>query len=323
MASKQKSVKVYARVLSESGEEELVSVGRSHPGEIRLLRKNGLAEAVGGKIVLNTAPGKAEPAPESTVDLTSKFNEWLGDPSRFERGYPIVGRVSDRIGNDTGRLADEQLDVLRELAEREAEAGNVDLLLAMSDNPYAGFVGFARTGSGYFNTEPFAIHPKTGEAVPSNEIAPLPREVACANAGEWFAQIADRRDKGHILLVSDDPKRLRIGFVDDNTNEMFYVRLPHIKMMKESDTEVMLQFGINHEAVRECMRTNEGRRLLVGDVGIPFAPFSETVEGDTSFDTPFWSEIAYRLEEGLMESDLFKGIDPVSEAEALWRKHGG
>ena len=304
MASKQKSVKVYARVLSESGEEELVSVGRSHPGEIRLLRKNGLAEAVGGKIVLNTAPGKAEPAPEPTVDLTSKFNEWLDDPSRIERGYPVVGRVSDRIRKDTERLSDERLDVLRELAEREAEAGNADLILAMSDNLYAGFAGFARTGSGWFTSDSFTVHPETGEAVPSNEIAPLPREVACANAGEWFAQIADRRDKGHILLVSYDPKRLRIGFVDDAANEVFYVRLTHIKMMKESDTEVMLQFGLDHEAVRECMRTTKGRRLLVGDVGIPFAPFSETTEGDTSFDTPFWSEIAHHLEEGLMESDL-------------------
>ena len=80
MTSEQKSVKVYARITPPTGgAEELMVVGHSHPGEIRRLRENGLAEWVGGKVILNIAPspkGEREGVwPDEAIDAMAKFNE--------------------------------------------------------------------------------------------------------------------------------------------------------------------------------------------------------------------------------------------------------
>ena len=210
MTSKQKSVKVYARVLDpESGHVTLRSVGKSHPGEIRMMRKKGLAEWVDGKVILNLIPVKVRPLKRDDRD-----------------------------------------SIVADLKSRATAAGE-------SFSPEGG------VGAGRFRPQSFTPDPETGEPVPTENVSPRPIENVCSTALEWFEVIAAERNAGNSLYATDDPMRRMLGFVSDESNSVWYLGLRHIRAMTSEDTEPMIQFGLSHDQVKECIRTEKGRGVLL------------------------------------------------------------
>ena len=274
----EKSVKVYVRVRDpKTGEESLTVAGRSHPGEVRMLRKNGLAEWVDGKIILNLIP-----APVETKEPPRK--KWEGIDSHIRR------------------LATEG---------------------SLFKNPAADSQGFRPDSN-------------TGERIYGE---PRPEEVTCADAGAWFRKIAEERRAGHTLYVSDDPRNLRLGFVSDEVDTVWYLGIRHIKIATPEDTAPMLEFGYTHEQVRGSLGTEAGRNGLLGSADETFIsgkplPEKPAYEGpeDTSqllelllagdaevlpesgveerAGTPFWEAVALGLAGGFIKPQNAPVVDP-------------
>ena len=85
----------------------------------------------------------------------------------------------------------------------------------------------------------------------------VPQERTCQSLLEWGKEVRSRLEQGHELLQADDPMRMKIGFVDNDTNEALYLGIMKLKMASDDDFE---EVG----ATRATFATEDGRRFFFG-----------------------------------------------------------
>lgn len=252
-----KSIKLVTLV----GDEEVV-VGRCHPGQARILRKNGLAEWKKGRLVLHgTSSGKSVLSGEIQKLRSLMSAAWPDSGESEWKGYGIHQKP---IGiNDTSWMQEiEEIDPEGLLMTREWSGSN-------------------RTS--YGNTEQRKD----------------PEEVRSETFADWVREAISRRDAGHSLLVADDPKRLMLGFVDDDTNEVLYVPLRKMKEATEEDLE-----GIG--ATKDELRTQEGRAALLG---VEHETWKPVTEPDPDLEALWVQEVEDTLGAEIREAEQVKLAD--------------
>lgn len=229
-----KVIKLVTRV----GDEEVV-VGSCHPGQARILRKNGMAEWDKGKLVL---VGAAEPLPKEAIPVsTEDFIEMidkLKPGEKLERGPDGSFRhIPDPEWKGTGTF---QKDLK---IKGDSWLDEVDLI-----DPKEELMSFGWSDAPGWN-EANRLHPE---------------EIRCETLVEWATEAKTRMGAGHSLLLADDPKRMMLGFVDDEDNKIFLLPLRKIKAATEEDFQ---EVGL----VRGDLSTKEGRMKLLGssEEGLP------------------------------------------------------
>ena len=236
-----KTIKMVAVV---DGEEK--SVGRCHPGQARLLRKQGFAEWKDGKLVLSEPPGEPEEVviniessnPQETFDVLQAALKVRTRPLP-EFGVPWE-RVLKRDGEPSGTwrrpLGDTVQQLAKEVLEEEMGAIDPEGLVIMWD----------------YNGHPYSAMTPLPHGDPT---APGPHEpptdTICGSLREFCEIIAARKALDHTLASCDDPKRRMIGFIDYNDNEVVNVGLGSIK---EGLTEEAVDpLGIGLEAFKKAV----------------------------------------------------------------------
>jgi hypothetical protein len=122
----------------------------------------------------------------------------------------------------------------------------------------------------------FSVDPETGDPVPPESLSPLPEEVVCESAGEWFSAMAEARSLGsEEVNWASDPRTRRLGFIAGG--RVYYLGLARLRSAREEDTEPMRQFGLSHTQVMECLGSPQGQALLLDSEG-GFFDYSRPVE---------------------------------------------
>ncbi len=109
---------------------------------------------------------------------------------------------------------------------------------------------------------------------------------------EWFSHLAEGRHSGHTLYAADDPRSRNIGFVNDNTNHVYYLGISKIRSSTEEDTLPMIEFGLTHSDIMGMMSTHQGRSDLLGSHQDFFSLVSPSPEGtDPNVDlSSLWTQ---------------------------------
>lgn len=225
---------------------EPVTVGRCHPGQARILQKQGLAEWKDGKLWFKTPfPAVRENfvIEDGGIRVEISKEEWDA------RGLSVSQtRTIEEIRDTTGKVV-----------ELKAVPGSTETTVKWKDNAPVSWADWMNgDGRKMFEDELAEIDPD-GLVQGSNR--PYPEHHTCVSLGEWFKQIMERRKLGHELGVADDPRCRTLGFIDVNDNLVFTIGLSALKRATDEDYMVL-----GHpEEVREWMRTAEGRCQIVGD----------------------------------------------------------
>ena len=216
-----KTIKLVALV----GDEE-VSVGRCHPGQARILRKNGFAEWKKDHLLLvgGTPPVlKAKLSPEDIEEFKKQWEAAQADPS----GFVLVTE-----GWSNGGIYQRGFEVSHSWKEEVEDIDPEGLLLVQENSWFP--------GQGY-RTEAFRN----------------PDEILSASLKEWVTEAKNRVAAGHTLLLADDAKRRLLGFVDDEDDKVFYLPLIRIKSAPDKEWESI-------RVLRENFATREGRMEVLG-----------------------------------------------------------
>lgn len=267
-----KSIKLVTLV----GDEEVV-VGRCHPGQARILRKNGLAEWQKDKLVLQ---GASPPLPKLST---------FGLPREVTEGF-VAGSLAPPQGGEWKGYGTFTKKVTFQDNAWMEEAEEID-------------------PDGLLMTFGWGDAPAYGK-----DLRMAPEEILCETLAMWAGEAIKRREAGHTLLSADAPKRLMLGFVDDNTNEVLYVGLRKIKSAQESD---LTGLGVS----RSDLKTNEGRAVLLG-LDPSDARWSPVVEPDPDLEAIWVQEVedslgaATRKAEGIKLADEWsrRGLDKARKA---------
>jgi len=232
-----KTIKLVALV---GGEE--VSVGRCHPGQARILRKNGFAEWKKDHLLLvgSTPPTlKAKLSPEDIEEFKKQWEAAQADPS----GFVLVTE-----GWSNGGIYQGGFDVPHSWKE---EVGDIDPegALLVRENKWT-------PGQGY-----------------RTEASREPEEILSASLEEWVTEAKRRVEAGHTLLQADDPLRRLLGFVDDEDDKVFYLTLVRVKVATDGELDSL---GIT----RENLATREGRMRILGIVPESEEPLDPDVSAD-------------------------------------------
>jgi hypothetical protein len=129
-----------------------------------------------------------------------------------------------------------------------------------------------------------------------------PEEVVCETLSEWVGEAVRRRKAGHFLLESDAPKRLMLGFVDDDDNKAFYLGLRKLKTAGERD---LAEFSLTVAEIG----TNEGRRKLLGLDPEDVRPSYTAVEPDPELEALWVQEVEDTLGAEIREGEQIRLAD--------------
>jgi hypothetical protein len=279
-----KSIKLVALV----GDEEFV-VGRCHPGQARILRKNGLAEWKKDHLVLLGAqPPLKGPSIAGEIEKVRA----LLPKDRLKSVADMYGQAEQpwqSYGIHQKALGIDDTSWIPEAAEIDPEG----LLMT-----------FEWSGS---NRPPYGTQERMD-----------PTEIRCETFADWVREAITRRDAGHDLLMADDPKRMMLGFVDDSTNEALYAPIRKMKMAQEADLE---DLGVSLEE----LRTQEGRAALLGLVHEEWTPITEP---DPDLESIWIQEVEETLGEEVRKAEMIGladewakkqpwGVDEVRKAVAM------
>jgi len=223
-----KTIKMVAVI---NGEEK--TVGRCHPGQARLLRKQGIAEWQDGKIVFNSAPKDGivveilPPITSSQLLAAIGHSDIIRDAEGMAVGMasrsPVEWKAEDEIPTIPPRPAMSEHvhnELLKEIAEIDPEGLINDLWKQWGDYPDA---------------------------------------ITCRNATDYFGQMRARREAGHDLDCADDPKARTIGFVDADANLIIELPLRSLKQATDRDYGLMGE----PDEVRKAMVHYAGRAELL------------------------------------------------------------
>jgi hypothetical protein len=263
-------------------------VGRCHPGQARILRKQGLALWDRNRVVLQRPP--AAPTGETTVAISvpadradvvrETVNEvlqerWPPEGVALPEGWefhqseenPGVRCIRHPVGNFRSSK-----HMQRILADDIAEANADGLLTNDRENP------------------------KTHK---------------CSTGEEYLREVAFRRDAGHEIDCADNPRSRVVGFIDVTDNLVFEVNLT---TLKESGQDVRKHF-VTAEARRALLGVEEQQspeHLTEDEIAVLWesAPVSPL---NASVGQPIHNEETGRIEIPI------NGIDPMRVAEIAGR----
>lgn len=230
-------------LLARTG-EEIVCVGRCHPGEGRLLRKNGFAEWSNdhGGLMLNLSgsSGLAEAGDGDGVSVI--------DTSDAPIPPELLESLSDLVNS---RLADPST-----------------LISVMDDtDPDPDTVQVRAMTGGWNPAQSFTVG-DDGNPVPAPHRV---EEITCKTVREWFEHVAEGRRSGHTLYPCDDPMARQFGFVVDELNVAYKVSLFRSRSLTDSDVVPLAEFGLDLAKVQQLMRTELGHYMLLGCTDLTFA----------------------------------------------------
>ena len=240
-----------------------VVVGQCHPGQARILRKNGMAEWEKDKLVLKQAIDynswiqalhKDGVAPEEIKHIVAREAGWGPyRPETFVKEVLFSNTVSPEQWAEAGDLQD-SLRLMKETEERDSE-----------------------------------------------------------DLKSWLTELKNRKAQGHTIYTCEDPRALKLGFMDHDEGIWFKISLRKIKMATDEDFQ---ELGID----RSVLASSQGREELIGgwdflkmpDVGNVEIPEGVTLER-------IWAEEArVDVEEASMNMEelFFIGGDLVTRDES-------
>lgn len=237
------------------------TVGRCHPGQARLLRKTGMGEWKDGKVFLQEVRTQLPEKPVlGGMNLLSHRLETLG------------GFVSEEPTNwrkDAAFTKGYDYEEIKNLLREHPEGGST------VEDLNQGNIFLDRTH------------------------VSEPEERKSETLGEWILESRRRRELGHVLYICDDPRRLAMGFVDDEESVAYFLG---VRKIKEATEVGLRELGVS----RADLLTHEGRqRILCGKTIDWYAPgegplLNEGIEELTNI----WLQEAQEEITGYEEKDL-------------------
>ena len=214
---------------------EPTRVGTCHPGQARILKKEGKAEWKDGKLWLAPA------MPEMTITETREIEKVY---DKYGIAELIPGEVRTEVVYH-GRRDREYL-----------KKDGVELVGVVSANPDA--IRASHQAEEVFN-----------EIDPDRALRGKYRrdytEKMYPTAEAFYLSLSLRVKDGHNMWPVDEPKRLMVGYIDDDTNEHMLLRLSALKNITEEEySDLGGSFGLTGEQFRDSLKTSEGRSKLVG-----------------------------------------------------------
>jgi len=211
------------------------TVGRCHPGQARLLQKQGLAEWRDGKVWF-----KAPPAAE--------------EPSLQNAPIPDDKRVSiHNVGTATFRITTEKLSP------------------PANDEWKPEMFGMSVESSPIIKLSREALAEEISEIDPEGLLKgdPFPMTTYLLDSlRQYCMEIAERVAAGHELHCCDDPMVRTIGFADYTESVLFEIPLTILKGAPDS---ALSPLG-DPEEVRDAFRSPSGRSRLLGNTPEEFGP---------------------------------------------------
>ena len=261
--AKPKAIRMFTLVNGERAE-----VGTCHPGQARVLRKQGVADWDKDGLLLHLFSG----TPVGAVAQTPEA--WEGDVP-----YPIdhtlvSGMPAELVGLWSTDLDSEDVGVEVAANIFRDEGGRTD-----STVMGAASLGIRMPEVKIHNTDHrHQIHEEEEHEIDPDRLLrspqKLPTEVSVRCVREFFEESVARRNSGHTLYSCDDPKSLRLGVVDDDANELLSAPLRWFKALTEAD---VASLGMPASLVMEKMRHVLGRQEVLSTDG-----FFSYEDGDTS-----------------------------------------
>jgi len=133
------------------------------------------------------------------------------------------------------------VSTMRDWAKSRPDTEAVDL----TEIDPEGLVQIGGRGLGGNATVPIGSGPK-----------PKVIEIVCDTLSEWVTSARSRLVSGHTLHPADDPKRLMLGFVDEQDNEQLLLPMRVLRQAEDSELEAV---GVT----REALATTTGRADLL------------------------------------------------------------
>lgn len=219
------------KLVTRMGGEEVV-VGTCHPGQARILRKNGMAEWDKGKLVLANFLSGHSSVPERSPEFFEAIKN-------LKPGELLVPHP------------DGSFEII-EGADPWVPYGIAEKKVAIKGDSWLDEVDFIDP------KEELTTYPLPGGSGWNEGKRLHPEEIRSESLVEWVTEAKVRREAGHPLLLADEPRRMMLGFVDDQDNKVFLLSLRKVKEATEDDLQ---QVG----ATRADFSTEEGRvRLILG-----------------------------------------------------------
>jgi len=93
---------------------------------------------------------------------------------------------------------------------------------------------------------------------------------ACKNLGEWLNRLAEFREGGQTLSLSDDPKKRLLGFFDGDTRytiPLIWVSDRSVRWdSDEQRDQTLARLGMTDQELSGALKTGETRARLVAMV---------------------------------------------------------
>jgi len=233
------------------------TVGRCHPGQARILRKQGLAEWKDGKLVFQQAPS----TPPDAVGVLERV-EAHSEPIPIERLEAALDNVQRRGKIDRNKL--------REMGWK----GTQNFERSLDECPTRQLAQEALTEA---CEEVDPEHLVTGVCLQPGGVAsqsPAVTVIRSATLEDYLNEIYTRREAGHALWAYEGPNHL--GFTDLEDEVSFEVPSSLVMIAVNSENWTASGWPPGLEDAREHLRTWRGRQKMVG---MPTVDFEDGEEG--------------------------------------------
>jgi len=219
-----------------------VTVGRCHPGQARILRKQGLAEWREGKVVFKTPPPTAVNSqdPVAQLDAYRPFEVVRDDEGNAValKGGPPDARVTVNLENGWTVRAQGGYPIL---SRPLSASSHYDAVRQANAEDIAEILGDDGLGP-IIRIEP--------EVVDDFEV--------------YVREIVQRKAAGHSLVPCDEPRTRMLGFIDEDDEVGFSIALVTIKAQVSDDMWTSIGDPETPMDLREAFKTPESRNALLG-----------------------------------------------------------
>jgi len=240
------------------------TVGRCHPGQARILRKQGLAEWKDGKLVFHQAPMK-EPDAVSVLEKVEAHSE----PIPIERLEAAFGNVQRRVKIDRDKLREMGWKGTQNF-ERPLDQCPTRQLAIEAVREIREEVDPEHVVTGAF------CHPFYTTGGSRADRYDLAETRTVDNLDEFLHQMYTRREAGHVLWAYDEVYERVLGFVDTDEDLAFEVS---VQVMAETTKDPEWDaptWPPGADNAREHLRSYRGRQEMVG---MPVIEFDDGEEG--------------------------------------------
>lgn len=283
---------------------KMTDVGRCHPGQARIMQKNGLAAVREGKVWLLSPPatrvvGDVVASPSSGGPGTegsplvdpSRYRVWddvvvtpeevlhranealrVGEALRTWRATHPAQKAFDKaatvpVGRSGLRIRPVYPTEEEVRAAEEARSRGETTGIRVADLlPPERDPGYLKTilAEAWCSSSDAAVADCMGVVRGQR---PEPEEVVAPTLAAFLRALADAVAAGHETGACDDPRSRRIGFMDYTANKLHQCPLTYLKEAGGDIGLVASELGLDAQLVREGIFSLEGRKKLFGDGG--------------------------------------------------------